>query len=66
MQVPTLVINGEFDHSLPTGKCTADLIPGAVHKILADAGHACCLEDPAGFDALVVDFLAKRGLMPRL
>jgi pimeloyl-ACP methyl ester carboxylesterase len=66
MRVPTLVINGEFDHSLPAGKRTASLVPGAVHKVLPGTGHACCLEDPAGFDALVIDFLGERGLMPPL
>lgn len=66
MTVPTLVINGEFDHSLPAGKRTASLIPGAVHKVLPGAGHACCLEDPAGFDRLVIEFLRSRNLMPAL
>ena len=66
MNVPTLVINGEFDHSLAAGKRTASLIAGAVHKVLPGTGHACCLEDPAGFDALVLDFLGSRGLLPGL
>jgi 3-oxoadipate enol-lactonase len=66
MKVPTLVINGEFDHSLPAGEKTASLVPGAVHKILPGTGHACCIEDPAGFDSLVIDFLYTRGLMPAL
>jgi len=59
-----LVINGEYDNSLAAGKKTASLIPGAVHKILAKTGHACCIEDPAGFDALVIAFLKSQGLMP--
>jgi 3-oxoadipate enol-lactonase len=66
MKVPTLVINGEFDHSLPAGQKTASLVPGAVHKVLPGTGHACCLEDPAGFDSLVIDFLRARELMPAL
>lgn len=66
MKVPTLVINGEFDNSLPAGRRTAELAPGAVHKILPGTGHACCIEDPAGFDALVIDFLTEKGLMPAL
>ena len=66
MKVPALVINGEFDHSLPAGARTAGLIPGAVHKILAGTGHACCIEDPAGFDALVLAFLRERNLLPEL
>ena len=66
MKVPTLVINGEFDHSLSAGKRTASLVPGAVHHVLPGTGHACCIEDPAGFDAAVMDFLRGRGLMPGL
>ena len=66
MRVPTLVINGEFDHSLSAGKRTASLVPGAEHRVLPGTGHACCLEDPAGFDALVIEFLKARGLMPAI
>jgi len=66
MKVPTLVINGELDHSLPAGRKTAGLVPGAVHKVLPGTGHACCMEDPAGFDTLVIEFLHARGLMPAL
>ena len=66
MKVPTLVINGEFDNSRPAGERTASLTPGAVHKLLPGTGHACCLEDPAGFDRIVIDFLQARGLMPGL
>ena len=66
MSVPTLVINGEFDNSLPAGKRTASLVPGAVHKVLPGTGHACCLEDPAGFDQIVMDFLRSQKLMPVL
>ena len=66
MRIPTLVINGELDNSLPAGQRTAGLVPGAVHKVLPGAGHACCIEDPAGFDALVTEFLRARELMPNL
>ena len=64
MKVPTLVINGEFDHSLAAGRRTASLVPGAEHRVLEGTGHACCIEDPAGFDDLVIAFLRSRGLMP--
>ena len=66
MTVPTLIINGESDNSLAAAKVTAKRIPGVVHKILPGTGHACCIEDPAGFDALVIEFLNARGLMPSL
>lgn len=66
MKVPTLVINGAFDHSLRAGQRTASLIPGATHKVLPETGHACCIEDPSGFDALVLEFLRARNLLPEL
>jgi 3-oxoadipate enol-lactonase len=65
MKVPTLVINGEFDMSLSAGKRTASLVPWAVHQVLPGTGHACCIEDPAGFDRLVIDFLQMHKLMPK-
>ncbi len=64
MKVPTLVINGEHDASLEPGRRTAEKTPGATHKILLNTSHACCIEDPAGFDALVIDFLRAHKLMP--
>jgi 3-oxoadipate enol-lactonase len=64
MRVPTLVINGEYDNSLGGGKKTASLIPGAEHRVLPNTGHACNIEDPAGFDQFVIDFLKSHNLMP--
>lgn len=64
MKPPTLVINGEYDNSLAGGKKTASLIPGAVHRVLPKTGHACNIEDPAGFDAIVIEFLKANHLMP--
>ncbi len=62
MTRPVLVINGEHDGSLPAGKETAHLIPNARHVTLKNSGHACCIEEPAAFDAAVVDFLDSKGL----
>ena len=66
MKPPVLVINGETDYSRPGGELTAKLIPKAVHRVLPDTGHACCLEDPAGFDAFVLEFLRERNLLPEI
>ncbi len=62
VKVPTLVINGQLDHSLPAGIRTAFMIPGAVHKVIPGTGHSCCIEDPGEFNALVEEFLADNGL----
>jgi 3-oxoadipate enol-lactonase len=61
---PTLIVNGEFDNALKGGTRTASLIPQAEHKIIPGTGHCCFLEDPAAFDALVRDFLARNRLWP--
>jgi len=63
-KLPTLIINGEFDNARPQGEETARFIPGSRHRVLSGTGHACMIEDPAGFDALVIDFLKEVGLMP--
>jgi hypothetical protein len=33
---------------------------------LAGAGNACCIEDPARFDEIVIEFLKDPSLMPAL
>jgi pimeloyl-ACP methyl ester carboxylesterase len=63
MTRPTLVVNGEHDGSLSRGRVTASLVPGAQHAMIRGAGHACNIEDPAAFDAAVLPFLEKLGLM---
>ncbi len=61
-----MIINGEFDGARPRGEETASLIPQARHEVLPGVGHACMIEDPAGFDAVVIDFLSQQGLMPEV
>jgi len=64
LRVPTLVVNGEHDNSLSRGRITASLIPGARHAVIANAGHACVIEDPEAYDANVIPFLHDNGLWP--
>lgn len=61
---PTLIVNGEHDSALPGGRRTASLIPQAEHRILANTGHCCFLEDPGDFNMLVQDFLVRNKLWP--
>ena len=63
-RTPTLIVNGEHDNALKAGTKTASLIPHCEHVILKDAGHCCFIEDPETFDARVISFLQKHGLMP--
>jgi pimeloyl-ACP methyl ester carboxylesterase len=64
MKTPALIINGEHDVSLAAGTYSASLIPGAEHFVLKNTGHACCIEDPTGFDAAVIAFLRRNRLVP--
>src|SRR5262249_19735913 len=66
MTVASPIINGKVYPSRPAGQPTASLVPRAMHKVLPGTGHACCLEDPAGFDRLVIEFLQFHNLMPAL
>jgi 3-oxoadipate enol-lactonase len=59
LKMPVLVMNGEFDNSLARSREMAKNIAGAEHRVIAGAGHACCLEDPAVFDEIVLSFLKK-------
>ncbi|MDB5571932.1 MAG: 3-oxoadipate enol-lactonase [Hyphomicrobiales bacterium] len=64
LKPPTLVVNGAYDLSLEAGRLTASRIPGARHVVLPNTGHACCIEDPEGFDAAMIDFLRDCGKLP--
>jgi pimeloyl-ACP methyl ester carboxylesterase len=64
LDLPVLVINGEFDNALPRGKAMAEILPRGRHVMIPNTGHACCLEDPARFDDAVIDFLKAEKLMP--
>jgi 3-oxoadipate enol-lactonase len=62
INVPVQIVNGIHDNSLEGGKKTAALIDGARHDVIEDAGHLCCLEEPAAFDAIATRFLKDCGL----
>lgn len=61
-KVPILIINGEHDSARKAGTRTAELFPHIKQQILAGTGHCCMLEDPAGFDRLVIEFLSRNHL----
>jgi 3-oxoadipate enol-lactonase len=64
IRIPTLVVNGAHDLSLEAGRETARGIAGARHVVIADTGHACCVEDPHAFDSAMLDFLRAHDLAP--
>ncbi len=59
IKVPTLIITGAEDSTLPGARELNRAIEGSEHSIIPGAGHACALEKPGEFDALVLDFLTR-------
>ena len=62
---PMLILTGSEDNSHPRAAALKERVPGCEMRILAGAGHACQLEQPWLFDAYMVEFLDKHGLMPK-
>src|SRR5881275_2118764 len=63
IRCPTLVTVAEHDILVPPrfSHAIAQRVPGAELKTLADAGHAYMWERPEAFNALCLEFLARRG-----
>lgn len=60
VQVPTLLICGEYDTGfLAATDYMAGKIPGARKVIIPDACHACHQDQPEIFNTVVLDFLAE-------
>jgi 3-oxoadipate enol-lactonase len=59
IRVPTLVVSGQQDHTLPSAHSAriAATVPGARHVEVADAAHLVPLEAPGEANALITDFL---------
>jgi pimeloyl-ACP methyl ester carboxylesterase len=66
IDVPTLVLVGENDKPfLGASDYMAKKIPGAQKVVLAGAGHAANIDQPAAFDAAVRAFLERLPPEPR-
>ena len=59
ISLPTALIWGAEDTSTPLsqGQTLAQLIPGATLTVLPDVGHIPMIEDPAGFNAVLISAL---------
>lgn len=63
VEVPTLVVAGEFDEATPaTWRPFVDLIPGAVTHVFPGASHCTHLEQPEEFRAVIARFLETHDL----
>ena len=62
LHMPVLLVSGQYDRATPPAalEALAQVLPHARHATLAHAGHWPQLEDPDGFDALLLAFLAER------
>lgn len=65
LAMPTLLIGGEQDRCTPPAalEALAQVLPGAETLLLPHIGHWPQLEDPEGFEAALLDFLARRRVL---
>lgn len=61
LALPVLAIAGDQDGATPPElvRATADLIRGSQFRIIADAGHLPCIEQPAAVSNLIANFLRE-------
>lgn len=61
LHVPTLLVSGDHDRCTPPEalQALAQVLPDAEHVRLPHVGHWPQLENPEGFDAMLLDFLAR-------
>lgn len=66
LRLPTLGIAGSEDRATPPDlvRETVDLIPGSDFRLMRRLGHLPCVEDPAGYAAVLTDFLRRIGHLP--
>lgn len=59
IQAPTLVVSSEYDYLIPVEeqRFLARHIPGALHMVIPDSGHASMYEKPALMAVLVLGFV---------
>jgi pimeloyl-ACP methyl ester carboxylesterase len=58
IRVPTLVMAGQLDYACSkAARLMAQTIPNATLKIIANSGHMAPLEQPAAFNAALLEFL---------
>ena len=61
ISVPTLLLYGEHDRLTPphVGRAMHERIAGSEFAVIADAGHLSNIEQPAAFNAALLDFLGR-------
>jgi pimeloyl-ACP methyl ester carboxylesterase len=66
LDIPVLLLSGERTPPIHdvVFRALAQALPRAESRKLSDAGHGVARDQPAAFNALALDFLARRGLLP--
>ena len=60
VRVPTLVMVGQYDYVCSkAARLLAQTIPNASLKIIENSGHMSPLEQPAAFNAALLEFLGE-------
>jgi pimeloyl-ACP methyl ester carboxylesterase len=60
IEVPTLVLLGQRDYVCRnSARLLAEKIPGACIERIPNAGHMSPLEEPARFNASLIDFMRR-------
>jgi 3-oxoadipate enol-lactonase len=61
VKVPTLVVSGGEDHTLPSvhSRRIAEHLPGARHVVVPNAAHLVALEKPQEANSLIFDFVRE-------
>ena len=61
LQIPTLVVSGEFDQATPARlvRACAEAIPGSRYTMLHGVGHIPSIEQPRALAALIKNFLKE-------
>jgi 3-oxoadipate enol-lactonase len=68
IRVPTLVVHGDQDRLVPAenGRAVARRIPGAVFRLVPDAGHILTTDQPDLCSEIMVEFLNSQQPLPAL
>lgn len=66
LKAPTLIISGSEDMAHEAAHALHRRVAHSEMAVIPGAGHACQLDHPWEFDAVLLDFLARHGLGPAL
>jgi len=68
LAIPVIALAGDADGSTPPDlvRAMAAIVPGADFRLIADAGHICCVEQPDEVAGVIRGFLTEIGYAGRM